>query len=126
MDDEASGMAAEVINSCDRLLGRVANLQRILITAMFNMIDCLNDSFRTDLEPDEVNRRQKRAVGITVADVDDYARRIGSAEVRASDRGGGAGAPVAPLADDPDGDAGEPDDVGQHPRKDEQQAAGDE
>jgi hypothetical protein len=29
-DGEASGMAAEVIHSCERLLGRVANLQRIL------------------------------------------------------------------------------------------------
>jgi hypothetical protein len=95
-----------------RLFSDAEIVELSLITAMFNMINRLNDSFRTDLEPDEVNRRQKRAVGITVADLDDYARRIGSAEARASDRGGGAGPPAAALADDPDSNAGNPKNVG--------------
>lgn len=44
--------------------------------AMFNMINRLNDSFRTELEPEEYNRRQKDAVGVTSEALDDYACRI--------------------------------------------------
>ena len=44
-----------------------------LACAMFNMINRLNDSFRTELEPEEYNRRQHRAVGVTAAALDDYA-----------------------------------------------------
>jgi len=44
--------------------------------AMFNMINRLNDSFRTELEPEEYNRRQHGAVGVTAAALDDYACRI--------------------------------------------------
>lgn len=44
--------------------------------AMFNMINRLNDSFRTELEPEEYNRRQHGAVGVTVQDLEDYACRI--------------------------------------------------
>jgi alkylhydroperoxidase family enzyme len=36
-----------------------------LACAMFNMINRLNDSFRTELEPEEYNRRQHGAVGVT-------------------------------------------------------------
>jgi hypothetical protein len=43
---------------------------------MFNMINRLNDSFRTELEPEEYNRRQHRAVGVTPAALEDYACRI--------------------------------------------------
>jgi alkylhydroperoxidase family enzyme len=34
-----------------------------LASALFNMINRLNDSFRTELEPEEYNRRQHNAVG---------------------------------------------------------------
>ena len=47
-----------------------------LSSAMFNMINRLNDSFRTELEPEEYNRRQHGAVGVTAAALDDYACRI--------------------------------------------------
>jgi hypothetical protein len=47
-----------------------------LSCALFNMINRLNDSFRTDLEPEEYNRRQHRAVGVTRATLEDYACRI--------------------------------------------------
>ena len=44
--------------------------------ALFNMINRLNDSFRTELEPEEYNRRQHGAVGVTGAALDAYACRI--------------------------------------------------
>jgi alkylhydroperoxidase family enzyme len=44
-----------------------------LACAMFNMINRLNDSFRTELEPEEYNRRQHGAVGVTREALDDYA-----------------------------------------------------
>ena len=44
-----------------------------LASGMFNMINRLNDSFRTELEPEEYNRRQHGAVGVTAAALDDYA-----------------------------------------------------
>ena len=47
-----------------------------LSAAMFNMINRLNDSFRTELEPEEYNRRQHGAVGVTAAALEDYACRI--------------------------------------------------
>jgi len=47
-----------------------------LACGMFNMINRLNDSFRTELEPDEYNRRQGRAVGVTSATLGEYACRI--------------------------------------------------
>jgi alkylhydroperoxidase family enzyme len=47
-----------------------------LAAAMFNMINRLNDSFRTELEPEEYNRRQHGAVGTTRAALEDYACRI--------------------------------------------------
>jgi hypothetical protein len=47
-----------------------------LAAAMFNMINRLNDSFRTELEPEEYNRRQHGALGVTRAALEDYACRI--------------------------------------------------
>jgi alkylhydroperoxidase family enzyme len=47
-----------------------------LASAMFNMINRLNDSFRTELESEEYNRRQHRAVGVTRQALEDYACRI--------------------------------------------------
>lgn len=44
--------------------------------ALFNMINRLNDSFRTELEPEKYNRRQHGAVGITARALEDYACRI--------------------------------------------------
>ena len=64
-----------------------------LASGLFNMINRLNDSFRTELEPDEYNRRQHGAVGVTVDALDSYACRLcRAAEDRAptGDAGGGA------------------------------------
>ena len=36
-----------------------------MASALFNMINRLNDAFRTQLEPEEYNRRQHGAVGVT-------------------------------------------------------------
>lgn len=47
--------------------------------AMFNMINRLNDSFCTELESEEYNRRQHGAVGVTARELEDYACRICSA-----------------------------------------------
>jgi len=44
-----------------------------LACAMFNMINRLNDSFRTELESEEYNRRQHGAVGVTRKTLEDYA-----------------------------------------------------
>jgi alkylhydroperoxidase family enzyme len=44
-----------------------------LACGMFNMINRLNDSFRTELEPEEYNRRQHGAVGVTRRVLEDYA-----------------------------------------------------
>jgi alkylhydroperoxidase family enzyme len=50
-----------------------------LASAMFNMINRLNDSFRTELESEDYNRRQHGAVGVTAAALDKYACGICSA-----------------------------------------------
>lgn len=44
--------------------------------ALFNMANRLNDSFRTELEPEEYNRRQHAALGVTEKVLDEYACRI--------------------------------------------------
>jgi alkylhydroperoxidase family enzyme len=59
-----------------RLFNDAEIVEISLACAMFNMINRLNDSFRTELEPEEYNRRQHRAVGVTAAALEDYACRI--------------------------------------------------
>jgi hypothetical protein len=50
--------------------------------AMFNMINRLNDSFWTELEPEEYNRRQGNAVkGRTVEDIEAYGGRFAATGV---------------------------------------------
>ncbi len=46
---------------------------------MFNMINQLNHSFWIELESEEYNRRQHRAVGVAARGLEDYACRICSA-----------------------------------------------
>ncbi len=43
---------------------------------LFNMANRLNDSFRTELESEEYNRRQHRAIGVTSKVLEEYACRI--------------------------------------------------
>jgi alkylhydroperoxidase family enzyme len=59
-----------------RLFSDAEIVEISLACAMFNMINRLNDSFRTELEPEEYNRRQHGAVGVTAAALVDYACRI--------------------------------------------------
>lgn len=47
-----------------------------MMCGLFNMINRLNDSFRTELESEEYNRRQHKAVGVTAQALEDYACRI--------------------------------------------------
>lgn len=55
-----------------------------LASALFNMINRLNDSFRTELESEEYNRRQHNAVGVTAGALDKYACAICSAKAAAT------------------------------------------
>jgi len=43
---------------------------------LFNMANRLNDAFRTELEPEEYNRRQHGAIGTTARMLEEYACRI--------------------------------------------------
>lgn len=47
-----------------------------LACAMFNMINRLNDSFRTELESAEYNQRQRGAIGVTRETLEAYACSI--------------------------------------------------
>lgn len=70
-----------------RLFNDAEIVEISLACAMFNMINRLNDSFRTELESEEYNRRQHRAVGVTAAALEDYACRIcSSASHEAADK----------------------------------------
>ena len=59
-----------------RLFSDAEIVEISMACAMFNMINRLNDSFRTELESEEYNRRQHGAVGVTAGALDDYACRI--------------------------------------------------
>ena len=59
-----------------RLFSDAEIVEISLACAMFNMINRLNDSLWIELEPEEYNRRQHRAVGVTAQALEDYACRI--------------------------------------------------
>lgn len=59
-----------------RLFNDAEIVEISLACAMFNMINRLNDSFWTELESEEYNRRQHGAVGVTAGALEDYACRI--------------------------------------------------
>lgn len=59
-----------------RLFSDAEIVEVSLACAMFNMINRLNDSFRTELEPEEYNRRQHGAIGVTARALEEYACRI--------------------------------------------------
>jgi len=63
-------------NDLRRLFDDAEIVEISMACALFNMINRLNDSFRTELEPEEYNRRQHGAVGVTPAALEDYACRI--------------------------------------------------
>ena len=59
-----------------RLFTEAEIVEISLITGVFNMINRLNDTFQTELEPAEYNRKQHGAVGVTARALEDYACRI--------------------------------------------------
>jgi alkylhydroperoxidase family enzyme len=60
-----------------RLFNDAEIVEITMASAMFNMINRLNDTFRTELETTEYNRRQSNAVkGVTVEDIEAYASRF--------------------------------------------------
>jgi len=62
-----------------RLFSDAEIVEITLASAMFNMINRLNDTFWTELETVEYNRRQGNAVkGVTVADIEAFARTFGA------------------------------------------------
>jgi alkylhydroperoxidase family enzyme len=63
-------------NAMQRLFSDAEIVEISLASAMFNMINRLNDSFRTELESAEYNRRQHGAIGVTAAALEAYACRI--------------------------------------------------
>jgi alkylhydroperoxidase family enzyme len=69
-----------------RLFSDAEIIEITLASAMFNMINRLNDTFWTELETVDYNRRQGNAIkGVGVEDIEAYARRfseLGQAERR--------------------------------------------
>jgi hypothetical protein len=60
-----------------RLFSDAEIIEITMASAMFNMINRLNDTFCTELETTEYNRRQGNAVkGVTLKDIEAYASRI--------------------------------------------------
>jgi alkylhydroperoxidase family enzyme len=60
-----------------RLFSDAEIIEITMASAMFNMINRLNDTFCTELETLEYNRRQGNAVnGVTVEDIEAYASRF--------------------------------------------------
>ena len=59
-----------------RLFSDAEIVEISLNAGMFAMINRLNDSFQTELEPEEYNRKQHGAVGVTVDALTGYACRI--------------------------------------------------
>jgi len=73
-----------------RLLSDAEIVEITLASAMFNMINRLNDTFWTELETVEYNRRQDNAVkGVNVADIEAFAGGFAAAG-EAQRRGEGA------------------------------------
>lgn len=66
-----------------RLFSDAEIVEISLACGMFNMINRLNDSFQTELEPGEYNQRQRRAVGVTAAALNEYACCICANESKA-------------------------------------------
>jgi len=64
-----------------RLFSDAEIIEITMASAMFNMINRLNDTFCTELETTEYNRRQGNAVsGVTVEDIEAYAGRFAASD----------------------------------------------
>jgi hypothetical protein len=67
-----------------RLFSDAEIVEISLNISMFAMINRLNDSFHTELESEEYNRRQHGAIGVTTEALDTYACRICAASPKAT------------------------------------------
>ncbi len=65
-----------VWNELRRLFSDAEIVEISFASGMFNMINRLNDSFRTELESEAYNRKQHGAVKVTLGALDGYACRI--------------------------------------------------
>ncbi len=65
-----------VWNELRRLFSDAEIVEISFASGIFNMINRLNDSFRTELESEAYNRKQHGAVKVTRAALDGYACRI--------------------------------------------------
>ena len=69
--------SGKVWDDMRRLFTETEIVEISMAAAMFNMINRLNDSFWTELEPEKYNRRQADAViGRSVEQIEDYAGRF--------------------------------------------------
>ncbi len=87
MTKNTAKFSGEVWDDMRRLFTDTEIVEISMATAMFNMINRLNDSFRTELETEEYNRRQGDAVhGRKIEQIEAYAGRFAEtgAEARAS------------------------------------------
>ena len=88
MTNNTAARDEKVWQEMKRLFSEAEIVEISLACAMFNMINRLNDSFWTELESVEYNRRQGNAVaGRTVDDIEAYAARFPA--VGRDDREGG-------------------------------------
>jgi alkylhydroperoxidase family enzyme len=76
----------DVWNQMRRLFTDAEIVEVSMITGMFAMINRLNDSFRTELEPEEYNRRQHGAVGVTADALTRYGCRICASSASSCDQ----------------------------------------
>lgn len=68
-----------------RLFSDAEIVEITLAAAMFNMINRLNDTFWTEIETTEYNRRQANAInGVTRDDIEAFARRFSAADSAAA------------------------------------------
>jgi hypothetical protein len=77
MTQNTAKFSGEVWDDMRRLFTDAEIVEISMATAMFNMINRLNDSFRTELETEEYNRRQGDAVhGRKIEQIEAYAGRF--------------------------------------------------
>lgn len=63
-------------NEVRRLFSDAEIVEISFATGLFAMVNRLNDSFRTELEPAEVNRRQGGALGVSLPALNEYGCRV--------------------------------------------------
>jgi hypothetical protein len=67
-------------NTMKRLYSDAEIVEITMASAMFNMINRLNDTFWTEIETEEYNRRQGNAVtGVTITDIETFASSFAAA-----------------------------------------------